>query len=284
LEKRTMMFRSCLLITLCLALPAVGTAQVKDSTPKPPPAHRTPTTRSITVTYTDNAFAAPDVIPSGFSTITAINQGKELHQAALVRIDSGRTLQDLLPVLKGPAPLPGWAKLYGGPQNSGVAVMNLPAGNYVWVCFIPSVDGIPHYAKGMVRAMKVGPARIAASAPAPDLTVTMTDFTWTLSKPITRGHHVMRVVVDVKSQPHEFMIVRLPAGKTIQDVMAWVAHPVGLPPAVTIEGIAPMQPGTVAYSTVDFKPGHYVLLCLVPDAKDGKAHALHGMVKEFTLQ
>ena len=91
----------------------------------------------------------------------------------------------------------------------------------------------------------------------------------------------MRVVVDVKSQPHEFMIVRLPAGKTIQDVMAWVAHPVGLPPAETIEGIAPMQPGTVAYGAVDFKPGHYVLLCLVPDAKDGKAHALHGMVEEF---
>jgi hypothetical protein len=279
-----MTIRSRLLVALCLALPAMGAAQVKDSTPKPPPPHRTPSTRSITVTYSDNAFSAPDVIPAGTSTIVANNQGKELHQGALVRLDSGRTMQDLLAVLKGPAPLPAWATLYGGPQNSGSAVMNLPPGNYVWVCFVPSVDGVPHFAKGMIRAMTVGPARVAASAPAPDITVTMADYNWVLSRPITAGRHVLRVVVAVKSQAHEFMVVRLPAGKTVQDVMAWIANPVGLPPAETIVGIAPMQPGTVAYSSVAFIPGHYVLICLVPDAKDGKSHALHGMVKELTVQ
>jgi hypothetical protein len=279
-----MTFRSGLVIVLTLALPVAGAAQVKDSTAKPPPARRTPPTRSVTITYTDNAFAAPDVIPAGVNTITAVNQGKELHQGALVRLDSGRTMPDLLAALKGPAPLPGWATLYGGPQNSGSAVINLPAGRYVWVCFIPGADGTPYFAKGMVRALQVGPGHVAASAPPPDLTVTMTDYTWTFSKPITAGRHVMRVVVGVKSQPHEFMVVRLPAGKTVQDVMAWIANPVGLPPAETITGVAPMQPGSVASSTVVFKPGHYVLICLVPDVKDGKSHALHGMVKEITLQ
>ena len=175
-----MTFRSSLLVGLCLALPAIGTAQVKDSTPKPPPARRTPTTRSITVTYTDNAFAAPDVIPAGVSTIIGVNRGKELIRPRWCAWYSGHTILDLLAVLKGAAPLPPWARLFGGPQNSGAAVVNLPAGHYVIVCFIPSVDGTPHYLQGMVRWLTVGPAKIAASAPAPDITVTMSDFTWTL--------------------------------------------------------------------------------------------------------
>ena len=95
---------------------------------------------------------------------------------------------------------------------------------------------------------------------------------------------MIRVVTSVNSQPHEFMVMRLGPGKTMQDVMAWAAHPVGLPPAEAVEGVAPMQPGTVAYSIANFKRGHYVLICLVPDAKDGKSHALHGMVREFTIK
>jgi hypothetical protein len=272
-------------VLLVAVLPAALAAQVRDSTPKPPPVHRTPAIRAITITYTDEAFLAPDTIPAGISTITAINHGKELHQGALVRIDSGHTAAELLTVLKGPAPLPGWATLYGGPQNSGSAVLNLPAGNYEWVCFVPATDGVPHFAKGMVRPLTVSAGRHnAASAPAPNLTVTMTDYTWAMTRPIRAGRQVIRVVVGVKSQPHEFMVLRLPPGKTVQDVMAWVSHPVGLPPAETIEGVAPMQPGTVSYSIITFTHGHYVLLCLVPDAKDGKPHALHGMVKEFTVQ
>ena len=280
-----MAVRSWIAVALVAALPAAGVAQVKDSTAKPPPVHRTPATRSITITYTDNAFLAPDTIPAGINTITAINQGKELHQAALVRIDSGHTTAELLTVMKGPAPLPGWATLYGGPQNSGSVVLSLPAGNYEWVCFVPSTDGVPHFAKGMVRPLTVIAGRHnAASAPAPNLTVTMTDYTWAMTRPIRAGRQVIRVVVGVKSQPHEFMVLRLPPGKTAQDVMAWASHPVGLPPAESIMGVAPMQPGTVAYTTVTFTRGHYVLLCMVPDAKDGKPHALHGMVKEFTIR
>jgi hypothetical protein len=31
-------------------------------------------------------------------------------------------------------------------------------------------------------------------------------------------------------------------------------------------------------------PGNYVMLCFLPDAKDGKPHLDHGMVKEFTVK
>ena len=36
--------------------------------------------------------------------------------------------------------------------------------------------------------------------------------------------------------------------------------------------------------TASFTPGDYTLLCFVPDAKDGKPHIAHGMVKNFTVK
>jgi uncharacterized cupredoxin-like copper-binding protein len=280
------MSRSAVFIILTLALPAAAGAQVRDSAPKVkqvvPPTPRTP--RMVTITYTDNAFDVPEHLPAGMTTFHAVNNSKELHHGTLVRLDSGRTVPDLLEALKKSGPLPTWAKLYGGPQNAGTVTMNLPAGNYVWVCLIPGADGIPHFVKGMVRPLTVGPDKLSASAPAPDRIVTMADYNFTISRPITRGRHVLRVVTAAKSQPHELVIIHLSSGTSAKDVMAWSAHPNGPPPAESVEGIAAMNPGTVNYTTVDFKPGNYVLICFVPDAKDGQPHAAHGMVKEFTVQ
>ena len=43
------------------------------------------------------------------------------------------------------------------------------------------------------------------------------------------------------------------------------------------------MPGQHAFITVTLTPGRYGLLCFFPDAKDGKAHYTHGMVKEFRV-
>jgi hypothetical protein len=57
----------------------------------------------------------------------------------------------------------------------------------------------------------------------------------------------------------------------------------GPPPLDALGGIASDMPGMTQYFTADLTPGNYVLLCFVPDAKDGKAHMEHGMVKEFKV-
>jgi hypothetical protein len=279
------MSRSAVLIALSLALPGMAAAQVRDSEPKVkqvvPPTPRTPP--MVTITYTDYAFDVPEHLPAGMTTFHAVNNGKELHSGTLVRLDSARTMPDLLEAMKTPGPLPAWAKLYGGPQNASTVTMNLPAGNYVWICLMPDADGIPHFVKGMVRPLKVGPDKVSASAPAPDRVVTMADYNFTVSKPITRGRHVLRVATAPKAQAHELVIIRVPPGKSAKDVMAWGGPPTRPPPAESVEGLAAMDPGTVNYTTVDFKPGNYVLICFVPDAKDHQTHAAHGMVKEFTV-
>jgi hypothetical protein len=42
--------------------------------------------------------------------------------------------------------------------------------------------------------------------------------------------------------------------------------------------------GRHMFVTVDFEPGRYVMLCYIPDAKDGKPHSDHGMIKEIEVQ
>ena len=44
------------------------------------------------------------------------------------------------------------------------------------------------------------------------------------------------------------------------------------------------EAGVPNYWTVDLKPGTYVLVCFIPDAKDGKPHLAHGMMKVVEIQ
>jgi hypothetical protein len=45
-----------------------------------------------------------------------------------------------------------------------------------------------------------------------------------------------------------------------------------------------MAKGAAAYVTIDFTPGDYALVCFLPDAKDGKPHFTHGMVKQIHVE
>ena len=58
----------------------------------------------------------------------------------------------------------------------------------------------------------------------------------------------------------------------------------GTPPATAKGGIAGIKPGSTHFFDVDLTPGEYVLICFVPDSKDGKPHAMHGMLQKVTIQ
>jgi hypothetical protein len=50
-----------------------------------------------------------------------------------------------------------------------------------------------------------------------------------------------------------------------------------------IGGVAGTARSTTSFITLDLTPGEYVMVCFVPDSKDGKPHTAHGMVKPFTV-
>jgi hypothetical protein len=57
----------------------------------------------------------------------------------------------------------------------------------------------------------------------------------------------------------------------------------GPPPALPVGGVAVIDAGGSGVFTADLAPGNYGMICFVPDAKDGKPHLMHGMMKQITV-
>ena len=230
----------------------------------------------VTVIATDYSFDAPAQIPAGLTTIVLVNRGHELHHVQLIRLSD----------IKNPLPI--WALAAGGPNGAAPgatteATVILEPGNYVMLCVIPGADHIPHSAKGMARSLTVTPVTtISAEEPQSDLTLTLTEYAFTLSAPITRGTHTLRVE-NAGVEPHEALLVRLAPGKRATDLVAWSDNQVGPRPAEPLGGLTMISHGVHAYFTYDFTPGRYALLCFAPDPT-GQVHAARGMIKEITVQ
>lgn len=103
----------------------------------------------------------PDSVPSGTVGITFANEGEELHEIGLARINDGVTqsLEELLALpeeqlLTMVTPL---GAAFANPGESDTVFMNLEPGRYAAVCFVPQGtthdtegSGPPHAMLGMV--------------------------------------------------------------------------------------------------------------------------------------
>ena len=171
-----------------------------DKAPAPPASTQAPPSRPTWSPSSprDYGFEGPAQIQAGSTLFSLDNQGKELHHLVLVRLEQGRTYDSLLAALRKPGPPPAWMYLAGGPNaaapnaNSN-ATLKLIEGHYAVLCLIPSADGVPHMAKGMIAPLEVTadsgpPAREVAA----DITITLTDYGFDLSSPLTPGNHVIQ--------------------------------------------------------------------------------------------
>lgn len=246
----------------------------------------------ITIVAKDFAFEAPDTIAGGFVTLKLVNNGTTYHHVQLVRLLDGKTFADLAEGLKqmkpGMAPPP-WIEDVVGPNSpepdgESRLIRELAPGNYAILCFVDTPDHVPHVMKGMIKPLTVTAPVTAslAAAPASDVTIQMTDYDWSLSTPLTSGKHVLQLQ-NLAQQSHEMFLVRLDSGKTKDDFMKWGMSFAGPPPGKAMGGTSGQRNGDVAYLPVDLSAGNYLLVCFLPDAKDGKPHLAHGMIKEFTI-
>ena len=251
----------------------------------------TPAANVVTIKATDYSFDAPAEIPAGLTTLRLVTSGKEMHHATFIKLEDGKTADDFKQAMQKEGPPAAWMMMAGGPNpprpgGTTEETQLLEPGNYVIVCFVPSPDGVPHIAKGMVRPITVTPATAhnasAVAAPMPDVTVKLVDYGFESSKPLTAGKHVIRIEND-GSQPHELVFVRLAPGKTVEQLAAWVEKMDGPPPGEPLGGLASIHPGGYGFITADLTPGDYGFLCFIPDAKDGKPHVQHGMIKEIRI-
>jgi hypothetical protein len=277
------------LASLC-ALAALSTACSGDAAPDGELTAEAQSTRApavIDVSAGDFFYTMADTIAAGAVTLQLATTGEELHHLQLVKLAEGKTAEDLFQEMQGDMP-PAWAELVGGPNapipNATMSrvTLDLSAGTYVALCVIPSPDGVPHVAKGMSKTVVVTPTDGGAALPTPTVKMSLVDYDFVMDTPLTAGSHVIEVSTAM-GQPHEVFIAKLAPGATAMQLVEWVEKMDGPPPGAPMGGTVGLSQGLTNYVHVDLEPGEYALLCFLPDAKDGKPHVLHGMMKQITV-
>ena len=173
----------------------------------------------------------------------------------------------------------------------------------------------------ILSALAVTAAVGCKKAPPPEaagpvnVTFTATDYAFQGPDTITAGLTSFRLINQGPSL-HHLQMIRLDSGKTFDTLMARIRNP-GPPPAWAtfiggpnagapgataqsflhwedtgmhgkapgkpVGGVAGMAAGTHVMVPVRFSAGDYALICFIPDMKDGKTHAAHGMIKQIHI-
>jgi hypothetical protein len=253
--------------------------------------------QTLTVMAMDYSLTAPEQFPAGRTRIEIVNHGTEPHQAALVRLEPGRTRDEYLGALGQSQDAASRVGTFvagpNGAQPGGTSEVtaDLEPGHYIVMCLIRSPDGTPHVLKGMITELDVtGPEREPTQQTKRAPVVHLREFHFGVPKRFVKAASTgapVDVVNDGK-QAHEMDVAQLPDGVDIADIVAWHDHPLSIPepfprPQVDIAGTTTIAPGVKARIRLDLPAGRYALLCFLHDAASGTSHLHEGMVYPFTV-
>ena len=289
-----------------IALAAVLSAcSTEDKTPGQNP---TAEPNVVALSATEYAFEAPDTLSGGWTTFRLANRGQEVHYGHIVRLDSGKTVPELVEAyaeaIRTSGPRPKWVARFGGPGgalpgDSASVTQYLEPGSYVWICPVEDNSGTPHFSKGefkpfVVRAAE-GVVADRAAGPKATLVIRLMDFSFALDSAIPAGRHTIRVE-NAGVEPHDLVMMKLAPGMTVEDLMNALnperarrpdqaAEPPPPPGSLPTGagGIAAIAPGMESFFEANWSPGEYVLVCMAT-APDGRSHIEHGMVKQIRIQ
>jgi hypothetical protein len=261
-----------------------GDAPVEEATPE------AAAPQVLEVATSDYAFTAPDSVAAGWVTIRMTAGAGEFHHVQVVRLDEGHSVEDLRAELaKGEGPPPSWARALGGANGAdpGATVetsLLLEPGNYVLLCSIPSADGMPHFAKGMIRPLTVTGTASGATVPTADVTLTMSADGFALSGPVPAGMRMIRVE-NTDAMPHEAIVIKLAEGATAASLLEWLVGGMqGPPPGSGRGGTAAIEQGGWNMVQAELTPGNYAVVDFIPNPTDGRPNAAHGMLLDFTVE
>jgi hypothetical protein len=246
----------------------------------------------LSIVGKDFSYTTAASVKGGYVKVTLDNQGKEDHQAQLLRINDGVTPQQLQEAQTDQTgeKLLALVTVKGGvngiaPGTKQSSVNKLDAGNYLMMCFLRGADGVAHVAKGMVAPFTVTAAAAGGEEPKYGSEVEAKDFAFTL--PTLKAGETTIEFKNNGPSPHEMTLYKVAAGKTAADAqtfLAGTAPPAGPPPFSGAGGGAAIAPGSSTFPTINLEPGTYIVTCFVPDPKTGKPHIALGMFSSFDVK
>lgn len=115
----------------------------------------------FTLTLDDFSFAFSSPLPAGTHDIRVVNAGPQAHEVLFVRLEPGKTAQDLLAWVGAGMPGPPPGEPIGGttgiaPNGENLIRLSLTPGEYALYCFVEDVtDHKSHIEHGMVSQFTV---------------------------------------------------------------------------------------------------------------------------------
>jgi len=257
----------------------------------------TPTTPSsiptVAITAVDYGYIMPKTITvqAGLVDVALVNNGTQLHQAQVARLNPRVTRAHVLDELVTKRHLAATFSLFtfmGGPDTISPGygqetILSLPAGSYALLCFVEGQDGIPHIDKGMIHFFTVSPAYSQQTPPQADGEVVMQDFRYRLPDVITQSRSLTLHVTNHGVEAHELNMVKLAQGKGIRDIESFFQSPSGPPPFEEMGGLAALGPGGSGWIKIHLEPGIYAVFSFLSDQRTGKTQLALGMITQFTV-
>ena len=247
----------------------------------PPPASQV-----ATFSAWDHRFEGPDSLPAGETEVRLKNRGKEPHQLQFLKLDEGKSPEDLAAALKtGDHSVPSWAKHMGGPNGVGRgqssdATLYLEPGSYVIICGVFGKHHKSHAELGMQKALRVIDTKPAPPEFKSNFHMAMFEYEFVVVQPLRKGRHAF-YVINRGNLIHQASIVRLNPGASANDVLAALEQ--GTPsrlPGTLVGGMSGLEPGRDGTFTANLTPGRYAIMCLFGN---GESHAAKGMVMHFSI-
>ncbi|HEU5417905.1 MAG TPA: hypothetical protein VFV41_09460 [Streptosporangiaceae bacterium] len=224
------------------------------------------------------------------------------HEFVVLQLPAGKTAQDVIQDAKkkGPDAEDDWIHFADSgdplPVGAGHLVsMDLPPGNYVATCWQTGKagggTGPPHVTIGMIASFT---ASASASAPpaqaAKTYDVSVKNFTYHGMPASVPANQLIQVAFtndESFAMDHEFVVLRLPAGKTAQDVIkdAKKKGPDAEDDWIHVgDSGDPLPVGGTTVISMDLPPGNYVATCWQTGKAGGGTgppHVTIGMITPF---
>jgi hypothetical protein len=240
------------------------------------------------------AFTAPKQAPPGLVRVRLVNRGTVPHYARIVRLDSAKTLSDVLAWRRSGGRPPAWFVPVGGPApvspgDSAEAAAVVAPGRHVVICTYPIAGGKSvHIDSGMVRELVVADsAATADSARAPnastaadldaDATIILGEYGYSPIPTLRAGRRQFRVT-NAGLFAHQVLLVRLPDGVSDREEMAWFRDDyTAVRPGKPNGGLLELPPRETGWFAATLRRGRYLLICGFADAS--MRHFDKGMVR-----
>jgi hypothetical protein len=185
------------------------------------------------------------------------------HMVWLVRLDSGKTVNDLILAERDRRPTP-WARILGGPAfadtpGSSNVTLIVPSGNYGLVCYVGSARDDRsryHLLKGMARSLKVTDAPGGARLPQVELTVVVRNDTTVVRDTLKAGAYRI-LVVNEGQRPADFNIGRVKPGFTVAQAREWRSRTLTESPKQAVGGVVYVPSKQGLMTSVVLEPGDY---------------------------